>query len=121
VSEGAASASWSVIGVAGNLGRASAGRFLYWRCEIVLRRLHRAKPIHICMRMPHCLVARLPDLAGAGKLGVAVVVRCMGLDAYFTEQVGGIAGEYCASGCRRVLSRAVHVICISEEVRRHGS
>ena len=118
VSERAASASWVRYPAwPGNLGLASAGRFLYWRLRNRVRRLHRAKPIHILHAHAALPCGEAARLLGR-ELGVAVVVTVHGLDAYFTEQVGGIAGEYCASGCRRVYQEAVRVICISEEVRR---
>ncbi len=101
----------------GNQGLASAGRLLYWRLRNLMRRLHRANPIHVL----HAHAA-LPCGEAARRLGrelgVAVVVTVHGLDAYLTEQVRGVAGEQCARGCRRAYQEAARVICISEEVRR---
>jgi len=101
----------------GNRGLASAGRLLYWRLRNLVRRLHRARPIHLL----HAHAA-LPCGEAARRLGrelgVPVVITVHGLDAYLTEQVRGFAGEKSAIACRRVYQEAARVICISEEVRR---
>lgn len=101
----------------GNLGLASAGRFLYLRVRNRVRQLHRENPVHILHAHAALPSGEAARLLGR-ELGIPVVVTVHGLDAYFTEQIAGALGAWCAWVCRRVYEHAGRVVCISEQVRR---
>jgi len=100
----------------GGWGLSSAGALLFASVLSWVRRLHRQSPIHLI----HAHAA-LPCGHAAGLLSRALkvpfVVTVHGLDAYFTNQVSGMAGTWCRHVAQRVYSKAGRVICISERVR----
>ena len=101
----------------GNRGLAYSGQALFLRIRGIVRRLHRERPIdilHAHAPLPCGEAARLLS----EDLGIPFVVTVHGLDAYFTEQIGGRAGERCGKLCRKVYEQAARVICISEHVRQ---
>ncbi len=101
----------------GNRGLASSGHALFSRIRGMVRRLHQERRIdvlHAHAPLPCGEAARLLS----EDLGIPFVVTVHGLDAYFTEQIGGRAGERCGKLCRQVYEQAARVICISEHVRQ---
>jgi glycosyltransferase involved in cell wall biosynthesis len=51
------------------------------------------------------------------ELGIPFVVMVHGLDAYSTQQVGGLSGNWCRRVSKFVYRSAKSVICISDKVR----
>ena len=101
----------------GNRGLASSGRALFLRVRGIVRRLRRERRIdivHAHAPLPCGEATRLLS----EDLGIPFVVTVHGLDAYFTAQITGKAGERCAAICERVYGSAARVICISERVRQ---
>jgi len=104
VSEGAASASWSVIRVARQPGAGICGRFLYWHCEIVCRRLHRAKTDTYLACAAALPCGELPDCWG-GNWASRSWSRCMA-GCYFYRASRGIAGGILCEWMPTRLSRS---------------
>jgi len=105
------------ISLPGGIGLSSAGAFLFAGLISKIRRLHARKPIdlvhaHAALPCGHTasLLARL--------LNIPFIVTVHGLDAYFTNQVKGRAGEWCRRITRHVFHSARTVVCISEAVRQ---
>lgn len=98
------------------LGLPTAGAFLFARLLASVRRLHRSNPIQVI----HAHAALPCGHAAAllsRELGVPFVVTVHGLDAYSTEQVGGVSGNWCRRVSKFVYDSATSVICISDKVR----
>jgi glycosyltransferase involved in cell wall biosynthesis len=99
----------------GGWGLSSAGAFLFASALKRLRRLHSEKRIDI-------IHAHAPLPCGhaamllAQELKIPYVVSVHGLDAYSTNQVRGIAGEWCRRLSQRVYRLAKRVICVSNQV-----
>jgi glycosyltransferase involved in cell wall biosynthesis len=105
------------ISLPGGVGLSSAGAFLFAGLISKTRRLHARKPIdlihaHAALPCGHAafLLAR--------QFNIPFVVTIHGLDAYFTNQVKGRAGEWCLRMTRHVFRSASTVVCISEVVRQ---
>lgn len=101
----------------GGVGLSSAGAFLFASLIPKIRRLHARNPIdlihaHASLPCGHAafLLAR--------QLDIPFIVTVHGLDAYFTNQVKGRAGEWCRRMTRHVFRSASRVVCISEAVRQ---
>jgi len=100
----------------GGFGLGSAGRFLYSILLARVRRLHRSHPvdlIHAHSALPCGHAASLLKR----ELGIPFVVTVHGLDAFFTNQVKGRAGQQCERAAHMVYGAASRVVCISEKVR----
>jgi glycosyltransferase involved in cell wall biosynthesis len=98
------------------LGLPTAGAFLFANLLSTVRRLHRLNPIHLI----HAHAALPCGHAAAflsRELGVPFVVTVHGLDAYSTEQVSGLSGNWCRRVSKFVYRSAKRVICVSEKVR----
>jgi glycosyltransferase involved in cell wall biosynthesis len=81
-----------------------------------IRKLHAHHPIdliHAHAALPCGHTASLIS----NQLGIPFVHTVHGLDAFYTNQVKGRAGEWCRRVTRHVYRSAVNVICISEHVR----
>ena len=97
-------------------GLAWSGAFLYASLLPRIRRIHAAHPvnlIHAHAALPCGHAAHLLNR----ELGIPFVVTVHGLDTYYKNQVGGIAGRWCERISRLVYRSAAQVICISEKVR----
>jgi len=111
-------ATWEkYFSVPGNLGLATAGRFLHAALKPYVRQLHARSPvsmIHAHAALPCGRAAMLL----ARDLGIPFVVTVHGLDAFSTRQVSGWSGRRCSEVCKHVYGAAARVICISEHVAR---
>ena len=100
----------------GGLGLSSAGALLHASLISEVRSLHHSEPIDLI----HAHAA-LPCGHAASRLsrdlGVPWVVTVHGLDAYYTQQVQGMAGGWCERMARFVYGSAARVIGISSKVR----
>ncbi len=100
----------------GGWGLSSAGGFLFARILARVRELHHRQKIdliHAHAPLPCGHAAMLLSR----ELNVPFMVSVHGLDAYSTNQVRGLAGEWCRRLTRRVFRSASRVLCISERVR----
>ena len=98
------------------MGLPSAGVFLFARVLPVIRRLYALEPfdlIHAHGPLPCGHAAKLVSQ----ELGIPYVVTVHGLDAYATNQVKGMSGNWCKRASQMVYRSARRVICISERVR----
>lgn len=98
------------------LGLPTAGAFLFASLLSIVRRLHQSNPIHLI----HAHAALPCGHAAAllsRELGVPFVVTVHGLDAFSTNQVGGLSGNWCRRVSKFVYRSAKRVICVSEKVR----
>jgi glycosyltransferase involved in cell wall biosynthesis len=101
----------------GGVGLSSAGAFLFASLISKIRHLHARKPIdliHAHAALPCGHAASLLTR----QLNIPFIVTVHGLDAYFTNQVQGRAGEWCRRMTRHVFRSASRVVCISEAVRQ---
>jgi teichuronic acid biosynthesis glycosyltransferase TuaC len=99
----------------GGPGLPSAGALLYTTLVSRIRKLHRSQPVdlvHAHGALPCGHAAALLER----ELGIPYVVTVHGLDAFFTNQVRGLAGNWCKRVSRRVYCSARQVVCISERV-----
>jgi len=101
--------------IPGGIGLASAGGFLYASLVSKIRKLHRLRPVdlihaHAALPCGHAAVLL------SRELGIPCVVTVHGLDVFFTNQVGGRAGQWCQRVSQFVYRSASRVICISEKV-----
>ncbi len=104
------------ISLPGGVGLPSAGASLFASLLGTVRKLHRTTPIHII----HAHAALPCGHAAAllsRELEIPFVVTAHGLDAYFTDQVMGRAGNWCGHVSKFVYRAAACVISISEKVR----
>jgi teichuronic acid biosynthesis glycosyltransferase TuaC len=107
----------------GGFGLPTAGSFLFATVLSEVRRIHAHSPIdliHAHAALPCGHAAALL----ARELRIPFVVSVHGLDAYFTNQVRGLPGRWCANVAQWVYGSARRVICISEKVRSavlHGT
>lgn len=109
--------------IPGGIGLASAGAFLYANLISKIRKLRRSGPIdlihaHASLPCGHAAVLL------SQELGVPYVITVHGLDAFFTNQVGGCAGQWCRRVSQFVYRSASRVICISNRVSNqvtHGA
>jgi glycosyltransferase involved in cell wall biosynthesis len=101
----------------GGLGLSSAGAFLFASLISRVKRLHLRKPISL-IHAHAALPCGHAALLLAQQLEVPFVVTVHGLDAYYTNQVAGRAGEWCRRISRKVFRSATRVVCISESVRQ---
>jgi teichuronic acid biosynthesis glycosyltransferase TuaC len=102
----------------GGIGLSSAGALLYSNLIAKVRSIHKHQPIHLI----HAHAALPCGHAAAllsRELGVPSVVTVHGLDAYFTRQVRGLAGNLCERVAKFVYRSATRVIGISARVRDH--
>lgn len=110
-------ADWNrYAGLPGGTGLSSSGAFLFARLIGKVRELHGHDPIdliHAHAALPCGHAASLLS----GQLKIPFVVTVHGLDAYYTNQVKGRAGEWCRRVTRHVYRSASNIICISEHVR----
>jgi teichuronic acid biosynthesis glycosyltransferase TuaC len=100
----------------GGWGLSSAGGFLFARILTSVRELHRRKKIdliHAHAPLPCGHAAMLLSR----ELNVPFIVSVHGLDAYSTNQVRGLPGEWCRRLTRRVFRSSSRVVCVSEHVR----
>jgi glycosyltransferase involved in cell wall biosynthesis len=109
----------SYFSVPGNLGLASAGKFV---AASVLRKLTKHGSgafdvIHAHAALPCGHAAAILSQ----RLGIPFVVTVHGLDAFFVHQGGLLAGEWCKRVATKVYGDARRVICISEKVRQQVS
>jgi teichuronic acid biosynthesis glycosyltransferase TuaC len=103
------------LSLSGGWGLSSAGAFLFASALKRLRRLHSEKRIdliHAHAPLPCGHAAMLL----AEELKIPYVVSVHGLDAYSTNQVRGITGEWCRRVSQRVYRLAKRVICVSNQV-----
>ncbi len=117
VAEGPAPAQWvHFFAVPTGIGLSSAGAFLHARLLGEVSRSHRRRPfdlIHAHSALPCGHAAALLSR----ELNIPFVVTVHGLDAFFTQQVGGYAGSLCARVAGFVYRSARKVICVSEQIR----
>jgi teichuronic acid biosynthesis glycosyltransferase TuaC len=100
----------------GGLGLPFSGASLFGSILHEVRRLHKRNPVHLI----HAHSALPCGHAAAlltRHLGIPFVVSVHGLDAFFTNQVGGYAGKWCKRISQQVYCSARTVVCISEQVR----
>ena len=104
------------ISLPGGFGLPTAGAFLFADLLSSVRRLHRLNPIHLI----HAHAALPCGHAAAllsRELRVPFVVTVHGLDAYSTEQVSGLSGNWCRRVSKFVYRSARCAICVSDKVR----
>lgn len=114
--EGLAATWQKYFSIPGNAGLPAAGTFLAACILPAVLKKHREKPfdvIHAHAPLPCGHAAELISR----RLSIPFVVSVHGLDAFFTRQVGLIAGNWCKHVAERVYRSASAVICISEKVR----
>ncbi len=104
----------------GSLGLSSAGAFLFASLVSRVRRLHSHEPIDIIHAHAPLPCGHAASLL-ARQVNSPSIVTVHGLDAYFTNQVKGRAGEWCRRMARHVFRSASRVVCISEAVRQKVS
>ncbi len=104
------------ISLPGGMGLSSAGASLFASLLGTVRELHRSNPIHVIHAHAALPCGHTSALLGR-ELKIPFVVTAHGLDAYFTQQVAGRAGEWCKHVSQFVYRSAACVICISEKVR----
>ncbi len=100
----------------GGVGLSSAGALLYSNLISRVRAIHKHQPfdlIHAHVALPCGHAAALLSR----ELGIPSVVTVHGLDAYFTRQVHGLAGNLCERIAKFVYRAAARVIGISSKVR----
>jgi glycosyltransferase involved in cell wall biosynthesis len=98
------------------LGLSSSGAFLFAKLLRKLRELHRSSPvdvIHAHGALPCGHAAALLSR----ELNIPFVITVHGLDAFSTNQVKGIAGDWSHRVSRLIYQSATNVICVSEKVR----
>jgi len=100
----------------GGVGLPSAGAFLFAKILSEVRRLHASNPVHVIHAHSALPCGHAAALISR-ELGIPFVVTVHGLDAYSTNQVRGLAGQWCKRVSRMVYRSAHTVICISEKVR----
>lgn len=111
-------AEWTrYMSLPGGLGLSSAGAFLFASLLSKTRRLHACNPIDIIHAHAALPCGHAASLL-ARQLNIPFIVTVHGLDAYFTNQVRGRAGEWCRRMTRHVFRSASRVVCISEAVRQ---
>jgi glycosyltransferase involved in cell wall biosynthesis len=111
-------AQWTrYMSVPGGLGLSSAGMFLFARLISRFGRLHSHQPIDLIHAHAPLPCGHAASLL-ARELNIPFVVTVHGLDADFTNQVHGRAGEWCRRMTRYIFRSASRVICISEAVRQ---
>lgn len=98
------------------IGLPSAGAFLFASLLAEVRRLHASNPVHLIHAHSALPCGHAAALISR-ELGIPFVVTVHGLDAYSTNQVRGIAGQWCERVSRMVYRSARTVICVSEKVR----
>jgi glycosyltransferase involved in cell wall biosynthesis len=79
--------------------------------------LHRRQPFHV-LHAHSALPCGHAAALLSRELGIPFMVTVHGLDAFFTGQVGGYAGQWCARMASLVYREAANVICVSEKVRQ---
>jgi glycosyltransferase involved in cell wall biosynthesis len=103
------------LAIPGGLGLPSAGRFLTSALTPKVRELHKRQPIDL-IHAHAALPCGQAAAAVSRELGIPFVVTVHGLDAFFTEQVHGLAGRLCKRAAKAVYRSAARVICISQKV-----
>jgi teichuronic acid biosynthesis glycosyltransferase TuaC len=101
--------------VPSGIGLATAGAFLHGRLISQVRKLHQSKPIdliHAHAALPCGHAAALLSR----ELRIPCVITVHGLDAFFDNQVRGLAGRWCKRVAQFVYRSASRVICISDKV-----
>ena len=110
-------ATWEkYFSIPANAGLAAAGTFLARGVLPIITRKHRETPfdvIHAHAALPCGHAA----LILAHTLSIPFVVTVHGLDGFFTQQAGAVAGSWCGRVAEKVYRSASAVICISEKVR----
>jgi glycosyltransferase involved in cell wall biosynthesis len=101
----------------GGYGLSSAGAFLFAALLPEIRRLHAARPIHI-IHAHSALPCGHAALLLSRELKLPFVVTVHGLDAFFSRQVKGRAGDWCTRISQSVYRSACAVIGVSEKVRK---
>jgi glycosyltransferase involved in cell wall biosynthesis len=104
------------ISFPGGLGLPTAGAFLFANLLSSTRRLHRSNPIHVIHAHAVLPCGHAAALLSR-ELRIPFVVTVHGLDAYSTEQVRGLSGNWCKRVSKFVYASAERVICVSEKVR----
>lgn len=124
VSANAPPAYWSrYFSVPGGFGLPASGGFLFSSILSRVRKLHFERPIDLIHAHAPLPCGHAAVLLGQ-ELKIPLVVTVHGLDAFSTNQVQGMAGEWCKRSCQWVYRSARKVICISEKVRQqvfHGA
>ena len=100
----------------GNIGLASAGRFLAASLLPKVRALHRDQPLDVIHAHAALPCGHAAALLGQ-ELGIPFVVTVHGLDVFFDHQVSGILGKWCRQVSSWVYQSSAKTICISERVR----
>lgn len=98
------------------VGLSSAGAFLFARILPQIERLHRQRSFHVIHAHSALPCGHAAALLSR-ELGIPFVVTVHGLDAFFTRQVGGYAGRWCARMASLAYREAANVICVSKKVR----
>jgi teichuronic acid biosynthesis glycosyltransferase TuaC len=98
------------------LGLPSAGNFLSAKLLPTVRELHRVRPIDL-IHAHGALPCGHAASVLCRRLKIPFVVTVHGFDAFMTNQVPGIRGQWCKRVSRQVYVSAGQVICISEKVR----
>lgn len=111
-------AQWTrYMSLPGGLGLSSAGAFLFASLLSITKRLHARNPIDLIHAHAALPCGHAASLL-AQQLNIPFIVTVHGLDAYFTNQVQGRAGEWCRRITQHVFRSASKVVCISEAVRQ---
>jgi glycosyltransferase involved in cell wall biosynthesis len=103
------------LALPGNVGLPSAGALLYAAILPKVRRLHKAKPVHLI----HAHAALPCGHAAAllsQELGIPFVVTVHGLDV-FSVEVNTYTRQWLRRMSQWVYRRASRVLCVSEKVR----
>jgi teichuronic acid biosynthesis glycosyltransferase TuaC len=99
----------------GSLGLPVSGASLFARLVAEVRRLNDSKSIDIIHAHAPLPCGHAAALISR-ELGIPFVVTVHGLDAFSTNQAGGLVGQWCKRVSRFVYRSACRVICISEKV-----
>ena len=104
------------LALPGNVGLPSAGALLYAAILPKVRRLHKAKPVHLI----HAHAALPCGHAAAllsQELGIPFVVTVHGLDVFSVDQVNTYTRQWLRRMSQWVYRCASRVLCVSEKVR----
>src|SRR5438128_7981302 len=122
-SASAPSAQWKhYFSLPGGVGLPISGASLFASIFHAVRRIHRRHSIDLIHAHSALPCGHAASLLSR-QLGIPFVVTVHGLDAFFTNQVRGYAGQWCKRVSQQVYRSARAVVCISErvceEVRRN--
>jgi glycosyltransferase involved in cell wall biosynthesis len=110
-------ANWKrFLALPGNVGLPSAGALLYAAVLPKVRRLHKAKPVHL-IHAHAALPCGHAAVLLSQELGIPFVVTVHGLDVFSVDHMNGYTRQWLRRISQWVYRRASRVLCISEKVR----